>query len=38
MTQQLVGILIKDLGEPIGDLAQHQIDIIAALDLLIAGF
>ena len=38
MTPQLAGISIKELGEPVGDLTQHRIDIIAALDLLITGF
>ena len=38
MTPQLAGISIKELGEPVGDLTQHRIDIIAALDLLMTGF
>jgi toxin CcdB len=38
MTPQLAGIPIKELGEPVEDLAQHRIDIIGALDLLITGF
>jgi toxin CcdB len=38
MTPQLAGIPIKELGEPVGDLARHRSDIIAALDLLITGF
>jgi toxin CcdB len=38
MTPQLAGIPTKELGEPVGDLAQHRTVIIAALDLLIAGF
>ena len=38
MTPQLAGISIKELGEPVGDLTQHRVDIIAALDLLITGF
>lgn len=37
MTPQLAGIPTKELGEPVGDLARHRIDIIAALDLLITG-
>jgi toxin CcdB len=38
MTPQLAGISVKDLGEPVGDLTRHRIDIVAALDLLITGF
>lgn len=38
MTPQLAGIPTKELGEPVGDLAQHRTVIIAALDLLITGF
>ena len=38
MTPQLAGISVKDLGEPVGDLARHHSDIVAALDLLITGY
>lgn len=38
MIPQLAGIPTKELGEPVGDLAQHRTVIIAALDLLITGF
>ena len=38
MTPQLAGISVKDLGEPVGTLARHRTEIIAALDLLITGF
>lgn len=38
LTPQLAGIPIKELGEPVGDLARHRSDIIAALDLLMTGF
>lgn len=38
MTPQLAGISVKDLGEPVGSLAEHRGEIIAALDLLFTGF
>ena len=38
MTPQLAGISIKELGDAVGNLAQHRSDIVAALDLLITGF
>lgn len=38
MTPQLAGVSVKDLGEPVGSLAKHRGEIIAALDLLITGF
>jgi len=38
MTPQLAGMLMKALGEPVGNLKQNRAEILAALDLLITGF
>jgi toxin CcdB len=37
LTPQLAGIARKQLGEQVASLAAHRAEIVAALDLLIAG-
>lgn len=37
LTPQMAGIARRELGEPVGSLAHHSKDIIAAIDLLISG-
>lgn len=37
VTPQLAGIPKSALGPPIGDLAEHRVEILAALDLLLTG-
>jgi toxin CcdB len=37
LVPQLAGISVKELGQPIGDVARNRDEIVAALDFLITG-